>query len=121
MENKMYELNYKNTDKKTFNIQFWIIFISFITIGGFKTYYDYKREQDKSQNDRKRIIYFLFRFIIFSIVGLILSIICMYFVKFYRSLTFIYDEKTCKSRGLAKNSEEYNKCILNQYKHRKKD
>ena len=107
-------------DKKLLNIAFWFVFIVIIIFLGIKTYKDYQNEQHKPQNDRRRILYFIFRYILLSFCGLIISIILVYFVNVFRMVSFYNDKKFCLSYGLTEGSEDFNKCLSDEYKYRQK-
>ena len=107
-------------DKKLLNIIFWGIFIVIIIFLGIKTYQDYQDDQHKPQNDRRTIIYFIFRYILLVFTGLIISIILVYCVNIFRMVSFYNDKKLCLSYELTEGSEKFNKCLEDEYKYRQK-
>lgn len=106
-------------DKKILNIVFWGTFIVIIIFLGIKTYQDYQNEQDKPENKRS-ILYFIFRFILLVFIGLMISIILVYCVKIFRMVSFYNDKKICLSKGLTEGSTKFNKCLKDEYKYRQK-
>jgi len=107
-------------DKKLLNTVFWLVFIVIITFLGIKTYQDYQNEQDKPQNNRRTILYFIFRYILLVFIGLIISIFLVYCVKIFRMVSFHNDKKLCLSYGLTEGSEIFDKCLEEEYKYRQK-